>query len=194
VIPRGGQGRVRVLPTERRGYSLFSPAPVNALTLSVFNRIRAEEPAASAPDWLETGLCYAALAGAHAQIDSTEVNPNFPTPPQGSLTIPTEGGAVISFMDVAARPRPMEWTMTFDGAGKLLKATHAAAPELREQAVGRKLADADGRLVPQTSPEPAAKVANPAKWKEKAVSQMPASVEGKPVAQTQDLPGKPVPQ
>jgi hypothetical protein len=34
---------------------------------------------------------------------------------------------VIRFTDVAAVPRPMEWTMTFDGAGKLLKASHAPA-------------------------------------------------------------------
>ena len=42
-IPRGGEGRVRIIPILRRGYSLFSPAPINALTISAFNHIRAEE-------------------------------------------------------------------------------------------------------------------------------------------------------
>src|ERR1035437_1701964 len=62
-IPRGGDGRVRIIPILRRGYSLFSPAPINALTISAFNHIRAEEHPAKAPEWLATGLCYAALAG-----------------------------------------------------------------------------------------------------------------------------------
>src|SRR5580700_5396739 len=42
-IPRGEEGRVRIIPIQRRGYSLFSPAPINALTISAFNHIRAEE-------------------------------------------------------------------------------------------------------------------------------------------------------
>ncbi len=31
------------------------------------------------------------------------------------------GGAVIRFTDVSAIPRPMQWTMTFNGKGKLLQ-------------------------------------------------------------------------
>jgi hypothetical protein len=65
-IPRG-EGRVRIIPIQRRGYSLFSPAPINAMTISAFNHIRDEERSDQAPDWLGTGLCYAALAGAHPQ-------------------------------------------------------------------------------------------------------------------------------
>jgi hypothetical protein len=64
-IPRSGDGQVRIIPILRRGYSLFSPAPINALTISAFNHIRAEEQAGETPYWLATGLCYAALAGAH---------------------------------------------------------------------------------------------------------------------------------
>ena len=61
AIPRAGKGRVRGIPVERRGFSLFSPAPVNLLAMAAFNRIRAQEPAGPLPDWLSTGLCYAAL-------------------------------------------------------------------------------------------------------------------------------------
>ncbi len=71
-IPRGGDGRVRIIPIVRRGYSLFSPAPINALTISAFNHIRAEEHVDTTPEWLATGMCYAALAGAHPQIGPPE--------------------------------------------------------------------------------------------------------------------------
>lgn len=127
-------GRVRIIPIQRRGYSLFSPAPINSMTVSAFNHIRAEEHAAKAPDWLTTGLCYAALAGAHPETvllpkDASDEQ-KFPAVAPAILRIPQNGGAVIRFADVAASPRPMLWTMTFDGKGKLLKATHAPALEI----------------------------------------------------------------
>jgi hypothetical protein len=129
-IPRGGTGRVRIIPIQRRGYSLFSPAPINSLTISAFNHIRTEEQIKTTSDWLGTALCYAALAGAHPQaappIDAPET-PEVPAAPPSVLEIPEHGGAVIRFTDVAAAPQPMEWTMTFNGAGKLLKAGHAPA-------------------------------------------------------------------
>ena len=67
-IPRNGEGRVRIVPILKRGYSLFSPAPINALTISAFNHIRAEEGEAANSDWLGNALCYAALAGSQPQI------------------------------------------------------------------------------------------------------------------------------
>ena len=42
-IPRGGEGRVRIIPIVRKGYSLFSPARIGALTIASFNRIHSEE-------------------------------------------------------------------------------------------------------------------------------------------------------
>lgn len=128
-IPRGGEGRVRIVPILLRGYSLFSPAPINALTVSAFNHIRAEEHFDTPPDWLRTGLCYAALAGGHpraALMPAPFDSEKFPLAKPAMLE--TSGsGAVVSFADLAAAGRPMEWTMTFDHKGKLLKAAHRPA-------------------------------------------------------------------
>jgi hypothetical protein len=126
-IPRGGDGRVRIVPIRIRGYSLFSPAPINALTISAFNHIRAEENPDKAPDWLGTGLCYAALAGGHAQAADLTPSPEsekFPAAIPAVVQIQIQGGAVVEFTDTAANPKLMQWTMTFDGKGRLLKATH----------------------------------------------------------------------
>jgi hypothetical protein len=132
-IPRNGEGRVRIIPIRLRGYSLFSPAPINALTISAFNHIRVEEHPGKTPDWLGTALCYAALAGAHPQVanlvDDLE-SQKFLTAVPARLEIPVQGGAIVSFTDVAASPRPMEWTMTFDRRGRLLKAAHLPVGQL----------------------------------------------------------------
>jgi len=154
-IPRGGDGRVRIIPIVRRGYSLFSPAPINALTISAFNHIRAEEHAEKEPEWLGTAMCYAALAGVHPQIGPAEQDDfrNLPAAPTGREVIPMRGGAVLSFTDVAAIPHPMRWTMTFNGKGKLLKASHTAAPKSKEKAVERTPSEAQGKPVQATSVE-----------------------------------------
>lgn len=129
AIPRDGNGRVHIIPIVRKGYSLFSPAPIGALTIAVFNRIRAEEGAGASADWLGTGLCYAALAGASPQIEQLPADvKNDPTEMMlPSLTIATDGGAIIRFADIAATPNPMEWSMTFASGGKLVKAEHVPA-------------------------------------------------------------------
>jgi len=129
-IPRGGDGRVRIIPILKRGYSLFSPAPINKLTISAFNHIRDEEHAAQTPDWLTTGLCYAALAGARpreAVVSGEEKVSDFPVVAPSTLRLPSRGGADIRFVDIAAPRRPMEWTMSFDAKGRLLKAAHLPA-------------------------------------------------------------------
>jgi hypothetical protein len=133
-IPRGEEGRVRIIPIQRRGYSLFSPVPINALTISAFNHIRAEEnpdqAPAESPDWLGTGLCYAALAGGHPQAASMSENPageKFPVAGTALLDVGNNGGAVLSFTDVSATPRPMRWSMTFDRKGRLIKGGHSPA-------------------------------------------------------------------
>jgi hypothetical protein len=145
---------VRIIPILRRGYSLFSPAPINALTISAFNHIRAEEHLVNAPDWLGTGLCYAALAGPNPQIGTPEETDfhKLPSAPTGRLVIPVRGGAIIRFIDVSTTPREMEWTMTFNGKGRLLKATHSSAPKSGGGVVERTPAEVQGKLVQATDP------------------------------------------
>ncbi|MGD0737342.1 MAG: hypothetical protein ABR976_19605 [Terracidiphilus sp.] len=137
-IPRNGDGRVRIIPIQMRGYSLFSPAPINALTISAFNHIRAEEHFDSPPDWLGTGLCYAALAGGRPLAALPAEQPEswrsaMVGPPR--LQIQNGHNVVLTFVDVSATPRPMEWTMNFDIKGNLLKAMHRPAELVQTKVV-----------------------------------------------------------
>lgn len=151
-IPRNGEGRIRIVPILRRGYSLFSPAPINALTISAFNHIRAEEHADAAPDWVTTGLCYAALAGADSKTVSRSQNPadqGFPEGMAPVLEISGNGGATIRFMSMD--PRPRQWAMTFDRKGKLIKASRSAPSVMSEKAVKQDSTPGKVRLVPQSN-------------------------------------------
>lgn len=134
-VPRNNEGRVRIIPIQLRGYSLFSPAPINALTMSAFNHIRAEENPENAPvsAWMATGLCYAALAGGHPQLPPAVLDPQHArtfAANRGYLEVSGNGGATVSFDDVSATPRPMQWSMVFDAKGKLVKASHSTAEML----------------------------------------------------------------
>jgi hypothetical protein len=186
-ISRSGRGRVRIVPVERRGYSLFSPAPVNAVTIAVFNRIRAEEPPSGAPDWLTTGLCYAALAGAPPQSARQLEAPGgneFSTGAGAVLEVRPHGGAVIRIMELAETPRPMHWDLTFDGQGKLLKAEHAPSVVRTAKAV------APGVPIGQGSPI----VENNAGLKGTLVPVAHSTFRVQPVPPgNTDLKGKPVP-
>jgi hypothetical protein len=135
-IPRGGEGQVRIIPIQLRGYSLFSPAPVNAMTVAAFNKIWAEEnpDRAPAPEWLGVGLCYAALAGGHPQlppVDDDAVPKKLIAENKGILEVSNGGGAVMTFNDVSVPKRTMNWSLSFDRNGKLLKASHSAAQPIR---------------------------------------------------------------
>jgi hypothetical protein len=136
-VPTNGEGRVRIIPIQMRGYSLWSPAPINALTISAFNHIRAEE-SVQTPDWLETGLCYAALAGGHpvaAKLTEDSNSLKFPVAMPAELTIPVHDGEEVSFSDVSASPKLMEWTMIFNRKGKLMRAKHTPVGLLKVGAV-----------------------------------------------------------
>jgi hypothetical protein len=127
AIPRNGNGRVNIIPIVRKGYSLFSPAPISAITIAAFNRIRTEEGLAASRDWLGTGLCYAALAGANPNAVTlhfdTDETGELPATIPPTLLVGTDGGAVIRFVDISTE-HPIEWSMTFDGKGKLVKTSH----------------------------------------------------------------------
>ncbi|MFZ0745456.1 MAG: hypothetical protein WAM85_13680 [Terracidiphilus sp.] len=152
-IPRSGEGRVRIVPILRRGYSLFSPAPINALTISAFNHIRAEEPEGASSSWLGNGLCYSALAGAHPRIPSADGELPGAGPAVGFsavMEIPIHGGEIIRFADAGAKPRPMEWAMTFTHKGRLINAKHFPAPLIAEKPVPQNSPVLKTWAVPQT--------------------------------------------
>lgn len=159
-IPRNNEGRVRIIPIQLRGYSLFSPAPINALTMSAFNHIRAEENPDQRPvsAWLATGLCYAALAGGHPQLAPTDGNAlqaksmalNSIALNKGLLQVSGNGGASISFDDLSAIPKPMHWSMVFDGRGKLVKASHTTAELLSIEPIKPNSVDLRGKAIAET--------------------------------------------
>ncbi len=123
-IPLNGEGHVRIIPILRRSYSLFSPAPINEITIAAFNHIRNEEKAESTPSWVGTALCYAALAGANPVAlpqDDASLLGGFPAASAPVLEIPAEGGAIIHLADASAKPRPVVVTMTFNKKARLLK-------------------------------------------------------------------------
>jgi hypothetical protein len=126
-IPRNGDGRVRIIPILMRGSSLWSPAPVNAMTISAFNHIRAEEHFDTPPKWLGIALCYEALTGGHPQAallpKEAEDQKVVVAMPAG-LEIPSRHSVILTFADVSATPQVREWAMFFDPKGELLKVTH----------------------------------------------------------------------
>jgi len=137
-IPRNGQGRVRIIPILRRSYSLFAPAPVNAMTIAAFNHIRTEDGADARADWLGTGLCYAALAGANPQpkpADTTPGGADALGQMHPMLDIPLKGGAIIRIMDRSGSRRSAQWKLTFNGKGKLLKASRQSVTPITATAV-----------------------------------------------------------
>ncbi len=131
AIARAGNGRVRVIPIQRRGFAPFSPAPVNGLAIAAFNRIRADEPANEKPKWLATALCYAALTGPRPQISpgsGKSTLADFAVEFTPAIEIERFGGATVRFVDVATPQQPMQWALTFDPAGQLVRVDHSAAP------------------------------------------------------------------
>ena len=131
AIPRAGKGRVRVIPVERRGFSLFSPAPVNPLATAAFNRIRAQESASQPADWLATGLCYAALTEPLLEVStapgrSPQANVALSFPP--TLEVGVDGESTVRFVNVAEPRQPMQWVLTFDATGQLVKVEHFPTP------------------------------------------------------------------
>jgi hypothetical protein len=137
AIPRTGKGRIRVIPVERRGFSLFSPAPVNELAVAAFNRIRAQEPAGPPPDWLSTSLCYAALTEPRSEVSASPrptagtnpaAEPNIALSFPPTLEVGVDGESTVRFVNVAEPRQPMQWALTFDPKGQLVKVEHLPTP------------------------------------------------------------------
>jgi len=129
AIARSGNGKVRIIPIQRRGFAPYSPAPVNELAIAAFNRMRADEPENKKPDWLTTALCYAALTGPRPAISAADgkTAAHFAVEFTPTIEIEKYGGSTVRFVDVAAPQQPMQWALTFDPAGQLIKVGHSAA-------------------------------------------------------------------
>ena len=121
-------GRVELIPLVANNHSGFWPAPVVQANIAAFNRIRNQEPAPQESDWLGTGLCYAALAGAQPRTAAGEEP--YPAP---ALELGSRDRAVVRFTDMAAFPQPLEWSLSFDHRGKLLKVTRQPALSSQEK-------------------------------------------------------------
>lgn len=127
VAPRDGREPVRIVPILRRGFSLYTPAPSNALSIAVFNDLRVHENRGQKVDWLTAGLCYAALTGAQVVLPSaaranTRSNA-FVYQMDPLLKIGDRGAATVRFLDVERPQRPVEWSLDFDKTGRLLTVT-----------------------------------------------------------------------
>ncbi|MGH9519060.1 MAG: hypothetical protein ACRD2D_05395, partial [Terriglobales bacterium] len=113
--------------------------------------IRAEEHGSDEADWLEDGLCYAALAGANPVVTSPYAQPKVgrPVPAVTAvLAVEAKGGEVMRFVDASSKPKPVEWTLTFSRKGKLVKVAHAQAPMRVVRPVPAKTAAAKTWTVP----------------------------------------------
>jgi hypothetical protein len=153
VVPRG-EGHVRVIPVRRRGYSLWTPASSNALTLNDFNHMVKEEPAGLSADWLTLGLCYGALAGGHVRaglIAEAAADEHYPLVIPATLAVSRKGGADVRFADTSAKAGAKDWTLTFAQSGRLLKVTHKPARELVERPVVGQASEVKGRPVKESA-------------------------------------------
>lgn len=156
-IPRTMEGQIRVVPILRKGYSLFSPAPVNAMGLGAVRHMLAEEPAENKPEFGALAVCYAALTGAPsvAAPNGESIEPAAPP----AVDTNADGSFDLRFSMAGARP--MRYDLFFDRKGRLIKASRSedgvstahtipAGPAPKEYSIpqGRQ---ADWKVVPPAS-------------------------------------------
>lgn len=136
AVSRDEKEPVRILPILRRGYAPYSPAPVNLLSIAVFNQIRAHDHDRKKPDWLTTGLCYAAISGVHVALAVPlrgGESDTYPLVMHPLIQVDSDGITEIRFMDAETPQQPKQWNLIFDQQGKLMKVTidELTAPTIR---------------------------------------------------------------
>jgi hypothetical protein len=168
-IPRGKDGRVRVTPILRRGYSLILPAPESKLTMGAFNQIRAEEHMGTDADWSAVSECYAALTSERWTLAEGQATLAM----VGTQTLQLGERGALSVALELANPAPGRWVVTYDRAGRVVKAEYTAFGELAwrhlpapvEELKGKPLpaptSEETGRPIP-AGPEPTGKPLPPA--------------------------------
>ncbi len=134
VVPRG-TGHVRVIPVSRRGWTLFTPTGANALTIHDFNAIVREEGSGLSPDWMQLGLCYAALASGHVRAALLDVGPEqetFPMPGATHIHVSyRKAGALVAIESADTATDRRSWELRFNGHGELMKVALGKTASLR---------------------------------------------------------------
>lgn len=121
AIPRTGNGRIHLVPVERRGFTLYTPSRRNRITIAIFNDLLKDDARAVRSDWLGLGLCYAALAGDQVQAVTTHQPSSPPSTgiPQptyttASLSLSWKQPPAITFVGLPpGGSTPRQWTLIF---------------------------------------------------------------------------------
>lgn len=144
AIGRGNAGTLRVLPILRRSYAMFSPAPRNARTIAIFNRLLREEKTAAKPDWVSLAACYAAFSDQEPEIGAS--GPTWSLAPEPMLRLEPNGRASIQI--VTLDPEARRWELLFGPNGALLTAKSSIEQPLRFHSIVTGQSHV-GRAVPQ---------------------------------------------
>lgn len=137
IVPRKDTEPLYVIPILRRGYSPYSPAEGNPLTMAAFNQALASERAHEKPYWLWISACYAALSGTQVILPSAKTNEGeddaagWATTP--SLHAEDDGSAVARFAVEGTPGRFAAWELTFDRNGNVVRVvvSQVTAPKLK---------------------------------------------------------------
>lgn len=166
-IPRGKEGRVRVIPILRRGYSVISPAPVSKVTIGTFNQVHAEEHIGAKADWSAVSVCYAALTSERWNETKGAATLGI----VGPQTLQLEEHGALSVALELAEPARGRWVVTYDRAGQVVKTEYIPFGDLIWRPLPAPLAEVKGKPLPATQ----------------------AEVRGQPVPTGPEPAGKPVP-
>jgi len=131
VVPMGESGEVRIVPILRDSYSPYSPAPVNPVTIAVFNHARRSAQPGVKPDWLTTSLCYAALVGAHVSLDQPNKSDDIAYAASPLIEIEEDASSKVRFIDQETPGRLEAWELTFNPKGELVRVSVLPIPTLK---------------------------------------------------------------
>jgi hypothetical protein len=175
-IPRGKEGRVRVIPILRRGFAPIFSAPETKTTMGIFNQILVEERPGEKVDWSAVSVCYAALTSArwnqpHETVTLVMVgSPTLQLREHGSLSVALE----------LADPASGRWVVLYDRAGQVVKTEYTGYRDLMWHPLPAPVAGLKGKPFPSPVDE---NIGRP----------VPAGPEpkGKPIPAPTDNPQKP---
>ncbi|KAA6464997.1 hypothetical protein DYQ86_03320 [Acidobacteria bacterium AB60] len=148
-IPRGGQGRVRVIPILRSGYSVILPAPESKVTIAAFNQILGEEHLGAKPDWSAVSVCYAALTSerwkeAQSLVELVMV---------GSQTLQLQQHGALSVALELAEPAPGRWVIVYGGSARVVSTEYTPFGDLTWRPLLNPTPEVHGKPLPSPQTE-----------------------------------------